>query len=330
MFGYFVATLTTVRLACAVAVRIARAHTGRDAVLFCGYHGWSDWYLSANLTDAKNLDAQLLNSLQAKGVPGGLKGSALPFHYGDLKEFKERLRQAGGKPAAVIMEFARHHAPDIGFLNQVRKLASKAGAVLIYDEITTGFRQRAGGMHVKYGIEPDIVVLGKAMGNGHPIAAIVGRTEVMQAAQGTFISSTYWTERTGYAAALQVIKLFRRKNVPLRIRQVGTAVRNGLDRIFLKYGLKIEVEGLAEMPILAIREEDPALLKTVYVQEMLKRGFLVSTVIYPTAAHTPGAIRRFLRSADDVFAGIALMLRKGRLKEMLKGPVCHTGFKRLA
>lgn len=315
--------------ACAIAVRIARASSGKDKVLFCGYHGWSDWYIASNLTDSKNLAEQLLPGLAPKGVPKALTGTAIPFHYGDLKELRATVRKHAGQIGVIMMEVQRHKSVDVPFLKAVRKIASEEKAVLVFDEVTSGFRVRCGGCHMLYGIEPDIVVLGKALGNGYSIAAIVGRKHVMEAAQETFISSTYWTERIGFAASLEMLRQYKRRNVAAHLDKVGGLLVKGLRSIFKAHGLKIEVEGTNASPILVIREKDPLIVKTVFTQEMLSRGFLASTVIYLSLAHNTAIIRKYLRHADEVFGRIAAATRHGQLKQLLKGPVCHSGFKRL-
>ncbi|MFH1798395.1 MAG: aminotransferase class III-fold pyridoxal phosphate-dependent enzyme, partial [Candidatus Omnitrophota bacterium] len=179
--------------ACAVAVRIARAHSGKEKIAFCGYHGWHDWYLSSNLSSADNLNSQLLPGLNPAGVPKGLINSALPFRYGDVEAFKKIVNETKGNLGVIIMEVERHEKVNIAFLNMIKETAKDIGAVLIFDEVSSGFRARVGGLHMLHGVTPDMMVLGKAMGNGFPISAVIGKRAIMQAAQDTFISSTYWT-----------------------------------------------------------------------------------------------------------------------------------------
>lgn len=316
--------------ACAIAIRIARAASGKDKVMFCGYHGWTDWYLSSNLADSKNLDGQLLPGLSPDGVPRSLKDTAIPFGYGNIEDFKAKLSQHGAQVGVIIMEVQRSKDIDLPFLQFVRQEASRIGAVLVYDEVTSGFRLRAGGMHQLHSLEPDMVVLGKALGNGHPISAVVGRKEVMQAAQGTFVSSTYWTERVGFAAALAVIKEFKKNDVPRILADRGDYLRTGLKKIFKDSLLKAEVAGLVPAPTLVFQEEDPALIKTLFTQEMLRRGFLASTLIYASTAHTKKACDLYLGAAERVVEVISNAKQTGSLASLLQGPVCHSGFQRLA
>jgi glutamate-1-semialdehyde 2,1-aminomutase len=313
--------------ACSIAVRIARAASGRDGVLFCGYHGWGDWYLAANLAHSKNLDGQLLPGLEPKGVPRALEGTATPFAYGDVAGFRAKLKTGVG---VVIMEVQRHKEIDARFLKELARLTRRSGAVLVYDEVTSGFRQRPGGMHTLHGLEPDIVVLGKAMGNGHPIAAVVGRRKVMQAAQRTFISSTYWTERTGYAAALEVIRRFEKEPVARQLTETGARLRRGLADVCARAGVDADVAGLPAVPILQLKGDDAALAKTLFIQEMLAKGYLASNVIYASLAHTRGMVDAYLSATERAFAAVADARKKGDLRRRLKGPACHTGFRRLA
>src|SRR3989338_8361647 len=199
--------------AVSIAVRIARAKTGKDMVLFCGYHGWHDWYLAANLADDKSLDGHLLPGLLPKGVPRALKGTVIPFNYNNTEKFLKLLKMHKENIAAVVMEPIRNYEPQKGFLDTIRKETEKSGIVLVFDEITSGFRLTEGGAHLKFGIHPDIAVFGKAMSNGYPMAAIIGTKEAMEVAQDTFISSTYWTERIGPVAALATIKKIKRNKI---------------------------------------------------------------------------------------------------------------------
>ena len=162
-----------------VAVRIARAYTGRDRVAFCGYHGWHDWYLAANLATESALDGHLLPGLDPAGVPRGLQGTALPFRYNHLEELHAIVSAHRHELAAIVMEPVRGQAPAPGFLEHVKNIATDIGAVLIFDEITAGFRLTTGGAHLVYGVEPDVAVFAKAISNGYPMAAIIGTGEVM-------------------------------------------------------------------------------------------------------------------------------------------------------
>lgn len=316
--------------ACAIAVRIARAAAQKDKVAFCGYHGWSDWYLSANLSSAGHLDGHLLPGLEPGGVPKGLKDTAFPFEYGSLAQLEEIGGRDKSEIGVIIMEVARHRQINVEFLKGVRQIADRIGAVLIFDEVTTGFRFRPGAMHVPHGVRPDMVVLGKAMGNGIPIAAVLGTNKVMKHAQETFISSTFWTERLGFAASLEVIRKFEIEKVGDHLVEIGNYLTRGLREIFAAKRLNIEVAGLAPSPVILIKEENPMAIKTLFTQEMLKRGFLASTTIFLSLSHTREIIDQYLTAAGEVFGRIAQAVHNhDDLKGLLEGPPCHSGFKRL-
>ena len=316
--------------ALAIAVRIARAHTGREIVAFCGYHGWHDWYLSANLADDKALDGHLLPGLEPAGVPRGLKGTALPFKFNDADALEKILTENKGKVAAIMMEPTRSAPPAPGFLERVRRLADEHGAVLIFDEVTIGFRLCLGGAHLVYGVMPDMAVFGKAISNGYAMAAVIGREEVMQSAQRTFISSTYWTEGVGSAAALATLRKMKRVNLPAYLKKVGTRLQAGLAECAKRHGLKLNVMGHPPEPILGFDYGDKSqAVYTLYVQEMLARGFLASRVIYMSLAHKDKHIAAFLRAADEVFPILAEAAQENDVEKRLRGPIAHTGFRRL-
>lgn len=315
--------------AMAVAVRIARAFTGKDRVAFCGYHGWMDWYLSANLARDTNLDGHLLPGLQPKGVPRALMETAIPFNYNKIEEL-ESIISKYDDVGVIVMEPVRHHEPKNNFLKKVRKIADEIGAVLIFDEITSGWRMNIGGVHRLYGVYPDIVVYGKAMSNGFPMAAVVGRGEVMEVAQESFISSTYWTERLGPVAALSTIRKMKKCKVPRHLCKIGYSVKNGWEKIANTHGLEIKVVGLPPLATFSFEHEDSQAMHTLFTQEMLERGFLASKSLYASYAHTKEHVIKYLECVDEVFGLIRRALDRGELRKMLKGPVAHTGFKRLA
>lgn len=312
-----------------IAVRIARAYTGKDVVLFCGYHGWSDWYLAANLAEDSALDGHLLQGLSPKGVPRGLTGSSLPFNYNNIQEFNQLIRQNEGKIAAVIMEPLRNNFPEEGFLEEIRKTTAEKGIVLIFDEITSGFRLTCGGAHRLLNIEPDIAVYGKAISNGYPMSAIVGKKAVMEAAQETFISSTYWTDRVGLAASIACIKKYREKQVEKHLDKVGSLVQDGWNKTAEKVGLKIHVSGIKPLGHFDFMYEDKLALKTLFTQEMLKKGYLATTAFYASYAHSMEMIERYLTDVEIVFEIIRSAISNNNVKDCLETEICHSGFQRL-
>jgi len=315
--------------ACAIAVRIARAASGKDNVAFCGYHGWHDWYLAANLSDGQNLDGQLLPGLDPIGVPRVLEGTSLPFGYGDIAAFDAIIDHNRDSLGVVVMEVQRGNPIDLKFLNHIRKKTKALGIVLVYDEISSGFRKSIGGLHLNYELKPDMTILGKALGNGHPISAILGIREVMDVAQKSFISSTYWSERVGLVAALTTIKIYEEDNVVGFVEATGEKLMKSIHSMAEGHELNILPKGLSPMFSLDINEENAVLIKSLITQEMLKRGFLASTVIFVSMAHTEEIVDSYLSAMDEVLGLISKGLAENNLESYLEGPLCHTGFFRL-
>lgn len=317
--------------AMSLAVRIARAYSKKDVVLFCGYHGWHDWYLSANLSREDALDDQHIAGLEPLGVPKGLAGTNIPFHYNDIDEFNKLIDTYGENVAAVVMEPIRNDYPENGFLEVIRKVTKDKGILLVFDEITAGFRLCEGGSHKVLGVEPDIAVFGKAMTNGYPLSAIVGRKEVMEASQGTFISSTFYTERIAFAATLKSIEIYNREKVWEKQIQYGKQIKAGWKAAAEKNGLDIEIGGIDPLCHFAIKGKENALVyKTFFTQEMLKRGYLASTAFYTSYAHSETIIDEYLENVDEVFSMIRQCNSNGKdVESQIVGDVCHSGFGRL-
>mgnify|MGYP003978572711 CR=1 FL=1 len=313
----------------ALAVRVARAYTNRDKVAFCGYHGWHDWYLAANLKEGDELKEHLLPGLDPLGVPKGLIGTALPFNYNDLDSLKEIMASNKGEIAAIVMEPIRSIEPEPGFLEGVRALADEYGSVLIFDEITSGFRMNNGGAHLLYGVDPDIAVFAKGISNGYPMGIVFGRESVMQSAQSTFISSTYWTERIGPAAAIATIRKFCANNAYKKLISIGKMVQEGWANAGLRNGLDINVSGIYPLSHFSFDHPNGQVMMTVFVQLMLERNFLASGRFYANYAHQISHVKLYLDSVNEVFDIIKTEDQNGTLNDMLKGPVAHSGFKRL-
>jgi len=310
----------------AISVRIARAASGKSKVAICGYHGWHDWYLAANLNGENNLEGLLLPGLEPAGVPPGLEGTTLPFHYGKIKEL-ETLIDKYDDIGVICIEVQRGKEADLQFLKSVRMIANKINAVLIFDEISSGFRLSIGGLYKLYDLEPDIVVLGKALGNGYGISAVLGKKYVMEAAQNSFISSSYWTERTGYVAALETIRQFESKNVINHLTELGYYFREKMSNIFKR--MDIEIDGMLTVPILVFGGKETLPVKTFFTQEMLKRGFFASNVIYFSLAHTEEVIDNYALAVKDIINQFEKQINDGGISKLLDGPVCHSGFQRL-
>ncbi|HUW59703.1 MAG TPA: aminotransferase class III-fold pyridoxal phosphate-dependent enzyme [Candidatus Bathyarchaeia archaeon] len=315
---------------CAVAVRIARATTGRSAVAICGYHGWHDWYLAANLGEDDALRGHLLPGLDPAGVPQELRGTAYTFAYDDVAAFEAIIDAHGDRLAAVIMEPCRYHDPQPGFLERVRGRAHAAGAMFIFDEITIGWRRCYGGAHLRLGVEPDMAVFAKALGNGHPIGAVIGTAAAMDAAQKSFISSTYWTESVGPAAALATLRVMRDTNISEHVDRIGALVQEVWRKSALKHGLPVRVQdGYACLPRVVFEHQQANELRTLFTQRMLQHGFLATGAFYPTLAHNEEIVGSYAEAVDTVFQEIAAALEKNAVSEALSGPPAHQGFQRL-
>jgi glutamate-1-semialdehyde 2,1-aminomutase len=315
--------------AMAIAVRIARAHTARDKVAFCGYHGWHDWYLAANLGTKNALGEHLLSGLSPIGVPKGLSGTAFPFRYNRLDELQTIVTAHGKELAAIVMEPIRNLQPEPGFFDGVRALADETGAVFIVDEISAAFRMNTGGAHLILGIKPDMAVFSKALGNGYPIAAIIGKGIIMDAAQESFISSTYWTERIGPTAALATIKKHHDFAVGEHLIFIGENVKEGWKKSAEKNGISIAIGGIAPLSHFAFQYDNPMAMKAYFVQFMLERGFLASTLFYAMYAHKPQHIEAYIGAVDDAFSSIAHLTASGALERELRGSPASQGFTRL-
>lgn len=311
----------------AIAVRIARAASGRDKVAICGYHGWHDWYLAANLGDDQNLAGHLLPGLDPRGVPQNLRGSVLPFHYNNFAELESLVRDHD--IGVIQMEVSRNLGPEDGFLQKVRKLATDKGIVLIFDECTSGFRQTFGGLHKMYGVEPDMAMFGKAMGNGYAITGTIGRRSVMEAAQSTFISSTFWTERIGPTAALKTLEVMERVKSWEQITRTGNLIAERWKALAKKHQLPINISGLPALIGFTFPLPDMLKYKTFITQEMLKRGYLAATSVYVCTEHTQEVLDKYFAELDPVFAQISRCAQGEPIDPLLQGPVCHAGFARL-
>jgi glutamate-1-semialdehyde 2,1-aminomutase len=316
--------------AMSIAVRIARAKTKKDKVAFCGYHGWRDWYLAANLGQSDSLDGHLLPGLEPAGVPRVLKGTSIPFHYNRIEELKAIIKKNQGEVAAIVMEPIRNYQPGLGFLEEIRKIATDIKAILIFDEISAGFRLNCGGAHLLYKVVPEMAVFSKAMSNGYPMAAIIGTSDVMQAAQDSFISSTYWTERIGPAAALATIRKYRRCKVEQHLDIIGKLVQKGWQTTADRHGLKFSVSGIPPLGHFNLDYSNGQAIRTLFTQEMLKKGFLATNAFYAAYAHQPQHVEKYIKAVDEAFGFIAKAIERNEVEKLLKGPVAHAGFYRLA
>ena len=311
----------------AVAIRIARAASNKDKVAFCGYHGWHDWYLATNLQTNKNLNSHLMPSLGIKGVPKNLQNSIYPFKYNNFQELERLVDRE--KIGVICMEVVRNEKPKNNFLKKVRNLATKKGIVLIFDECTSGFRNNYGGIHKLYNIKPDIALFGKALGNGYPITAIIGTKAVMESAQGSFISSTFWSERVGPAAALATLHEMKKIKSWEKITNNGNQLIKNWKKLSKKYNLSLIIQGLPALCSFTFTSKDSNKYKTLITQEMLKKGFLASTTVYSSISHSSLILKRYLHELEKVFRIIKKCEDGENIDSYLEYPESHSTFERL-
>ncbi len=314
--------------AMAIAVRIARTAKKKDVVVFCGYHGWMDWYLAANLGHAGALDSQWIAGLPPNGVPKGLTGTALPFLFNNIRSFERAINEAGDNLAAVIMEPLRNYYPTQEFIEKIHQTAKDKHIPLILDEISAGFRIANGGAHLKLGWKPDVAVFSKALGNGYPVSAIIGKKWVMQYAQEAFITSTNWTERVGSAAALAMINKFIKKDVSKHLIEIADMVWKIWEGKGNKYGIELEVGGFKPMIHFRFKEKHQVYV-AYFTQEMLKKGFLAGSGFYSMYAHSREDVEKYECAVDEVFAKLSGLIKIASVESHLEGKPASTGFARI-
>lgn len=310
-----------------IAIRIARAASGRDNVAVCGYHGWHDWYLAANIGTAGSLNTHLLPGLTTSGVPTSLKNTVFPFEYNNFAQLQTLVEQ---KNIGVIkMEVMRNMPPINDFLENVRKLATQKGIVLIFDECTSGFRQTFGGLHLDYGVYPDMAMFGKALGNGYAITSVLGTEEVMKSATNTFISSTFWGERLGFVAAIKTLEIMERDQTWQRATETGLKMNSIWARVASRCDAEIDIFGIPALTKFKFDCEQWLALKTFISQEMVKRGYLASNIFYATVVHSDAILSEYEAVFEEVVVRALGLMHEGRLQESLDGPLCQTEFGRL-
>lgn len=311
----------------AISIRIARAASGKDGVALCGYHGWHDWYLASNLGDESKLAGHLLPGLSPNGVPKSLRGSVFTFNYNKLDELEALIRKE--EIGVIKMEVSRNYDPDPGFLVSVRKLADQHNIILVFDECTSGFRQAFGGLHKVYGVDPDMAVFGKALGNGYAVTGVIGKRDIMEAAQNTFISSTFWTERIGSVAALATLDVMEKEQSWQKITTIGRTITARWQELGQKFGLPLVTAGVPALTGFTIKSPNSLAYKTLITQEMLAAGYLAATSVYTCTEHTPEIVDGYFAALEPIFKTISECEDGRDIKALLKGPVAHSGFTRL-
>ena len=309
-----------------VAIRIARAASGKDKVAICGYHGWHDWYLASNLSNADNLNSHLMYRVPSKGIPKNLKNTVIPFDYNKFDQLEKIVKN--NKIGVIKMEVQREVQPKNNFLKKVRNLATRNNIVLIFDECTSGFRETFGGIHKKYNVNPDIAIFGKALGNGYAINAIIGTKEVMEHSNSSFISSTFWTERVGPTAALETLKIMEKIKSWEIISKLGKDIKRKWIKISNSHSLDIETKNLDAIPLFVFKSKNNLAYKNFISQEMLKKKFLASNVIYCSVVHDKNIMNRYFEILDDIFSKISNFERNSvNYKKFLENPLSISGLR---
>ena len=312
----------------ALAARIARAATGRDHIAVCGYHGWHDWYLSVNLKNKNNLSNFLLPGLEPYGVPKSLKNTCHTFKINDLMKLEKIIQKF--KLAAIYMEVARNSLPDKTILKKIRKIATKHKIILIFDECTTGFRRNLGGLHLTTGVNPDLVMLGKALGNGYAITCVLGKKKYMKAAEKSFMSSTFWSERVGFLASIKTLDILQKKSPYAGLIKIGKMLNKSWMDLAKKYNLEIKISGIETITNFTFQSKNNLMYKTFITQEMLKKGYLASNVVYLNICHTKKIINSYIKCLDSIFEQISLF-EQGKIKKLpLVSPICISNFERIS
>jgi len=246
--------------ATAALVRIARTYTGRDLIVHHGYHGWHNWYMAER---------------KEPGIPVAYQSLIYRFEYGDLASLEKIMDQHGENVAIVLMEPCHGEDPPPGFLESCREIAHKHGAVFAFDEVVTGFRLANGGAQERYGVTPDLAAFGKALANGHPISAFLGKKEIMQAGTPMTCSMTFGGECSSLAAASATISVYRDEPVVEHIFAMGERLKEGVKRAFERSGIAGETKGLGPMSQINLLEPDDKLRREMLrflMQETAKRG----------------------------------------------------------
>lgn len=315
--------------AMAVAVRIARAYSKKDKVLFCGYHGWHDWYLSSNLADDLALNGHLLPGLQPNGVPRVLQGTSIPFTYNNTEEFITQFENNKNDVGVVVLETIRNEEPKKEFIETIRKITKENNIPFIVDEITSGWRLNVGAAHLLFDIEPDIAVFAKGISNGFPMAAVIGKKIFMQAAQDSFISSTYWTDRIGPTAAIASIEKMRENGVPNHLIKVGKEVKKIWEHAAKENNIKISISGIDPLAHFNFKYKNPLETKTLFTQIMLNKGFMANTAFYASFSHKEEIVEKYKEAVKETFCEISEAIVNNNVSNKLNGPACHDGFRRL-
>ncbi len=310
-----------------IAIRIARSFNKKHNIAICGYHGWHDWYLSTNLSSKDGLKDHLLPGLSSIGIPSSLKNTVYPFKFNSIESFKKLVNSKN--IGVVIMEVARSQKPKNNFLLEIRKICNRKKISLIFDECTTGFRENYGGMHKIYKVNPDLAVFGKAIGNGYAITAVIGREKYKKFAEKSFISSTFWTERIGPAAALKTLEVMKKKKPWKIIKKNSNFLRSEIIRLAKKNNLKIKISEVPSIMSFSFESNNHRAYKTYLTQEMLKDNIIAGTSIYLSISHNKKIIKKYLYSLEKIFRVIKKCEDGKNIYKLLNTSLCQSAIKRI-
>ena len=311
-----------------IALRLSRVSSKRRKVAICGYHGWHDWYLSANISEHKALNEHLLTGLKTEGIPKDYAGLTRPFSYGDFVGFNKSIECS--EVGTVIMEVARNKELNQPFLQYVRDKTASKEINLIFDECSSGFRKNFGGLYKDLDFFPDAVMYGKALGNGYAINVVIGSSHFMNSSNETFISSTFWTERIGSAAALSVLNVMESSKSYASVHNMGLDFRAKLANLAESLELNVSFSGIPAITNFYIENIENSVLKTFIAQEMLKQGYLTTNTIYFSTAHDEEKTNYWFQNLEVVLKKIKLHQdKKLDLREAIQGDICMNGFGRL-
>jgi len=283
-----------------IAIRIARVVKKNSPIAVCGYHGWHDWYLALNKkNNKKQFNEYLMKGIPEEGIPKELSKYIYPFFYNNLDTLKFLIKKK--RVRIIKMEVRRNILPKNNFLIKVKRLCEKNNCILIFDECTSGFRQTLGGLHKFYKVNPDICIFGKAIGNGFPLTAILGTEKVMKNVSKTFISSTFWTERTGSVAALKTIEIMERDKTWKTILKTSRKIKSEWMRIAKKNKIKIEIFGIESILKFKFLSENNFIYKSIITEKMLEKGYLANTAFYISIAHTDKILKNYFFHLNNIF-----------------------------
>ena len=311
-----------------IAIRLARAYTGKDKVAICGYHGWHDWYLSASRKDEKIIREKHLPFYSTVGVPKSLKNSLVNFEYNNFEQL-ENLINNDKNIGTIKMEVVRNIQPKNNFLKKIRNLANKYNKVLIFDETTTGFRETFGGIHKKFNVYPDIAIYGKSLGNGYPITSVVGKEEIMNCKDATFMSSTFWTDRIGPTAALKTLEIMEKFKSWEKITKTGSMISKRWKSIGKKFNLPIKIYGIPALCNFIFESKKNNEYKTYITQKMLESGFLANNIIYSSISHKSEILNKYFEILEKIFGKIRDCEDGDDIKKYINGPLIEKTFRKI-